>query len=90
MFFTRRANELQDFIIRNKLEKNFKITETQLHDDEGFNYTFYRLTYNNQTIINSFRVYTKTRELDSLALFEYCLGFMDSFIIFNAKKLTKL
>lgn len=79
MYFTRQANELTDFMIRNKLEDVFRLVETQLTYSYGFKYSFYF----RGNLTNSFEVTSDTKELDSLALFEYCLGFMDCYLITN-------
>lgn len=79
MYFTRRANELTNFMIKNKLEEVFSLVETQITYSYGFKYSFYF----RGKITNSFEVFSDSKELDSLALFEYCLGFMDCYLIMN-------
>lgn len=88
MFFNRRANELKDFMIRYKLESKFDLVETDLIYSYGHKYSFYRLDdQGTRFLVNSFEVDSDTKELDSLAMFEYCLGFMDSYLIMNKEAL---
>jgi len=83
MYFTNEANDLMNMIINNDLESVFEIRESELVYTSGYKYGFFC----NDKIINVFEITTDTKELDKLAMFEYILGFIDSYIICN--RITK-
>ena len=70
---------IKNFILNNKLKDIFELKEINLTYSYGKKYTF---KFNGK-IVNSFEVHIDTYEVDTMALYEYCLGFIDCYIITN-------
>lgn len=80
MFKVMDINDIQNMIIRNKLEDIIRITELELVDvNNSYRYTLF---FKNK-IVNSFEIYEDTCKLDEIAAYHYMLGFIDLYTILH-------
>jgi len=68
-------NDIQNYIINNKLESTFKITERDLVYSNGSVYSFYM----DSKLIEVFEIESHNK-IDEHVAYQYMLGYLDSYI----------